>query len=485
MKELTTYLLVFALTCSLSACDDGFEEMNEDPNNPTEVPTSYILAGAQTNLMEEFFGLYNEAFKLNLLGMRYMQYWTSTLYTDTDRYVVIEEDFTPIYHKGLRDMQEIINLNSDPETAARAAFSGPNVNQIAVARIIKAWSFHNLTDIWGDIPYSEALLESANVTPTYDPQEEIYTDLINELDEAWSQIDEGAGSIEGDLILSGDMAKWKLFAQSLRLRLGMRLTEAKPAMAQEVVVDAITKGVFESNADNVLFTYNEQVPFVNPWYNEFHLETITLAVSNTMIDKLMALGDPRLPYFAEEADALGEYIGMPYGVNAAIAGSIKNEEVSLPADQITTPTFPAVLQSYSEVLFLKSEAAARGWIAEDAEELYADAIAASFEQWGAPASDLATYLTQPEVAYDPTNFRKSIGNQKWLALYTQGMEAWSEWRRLDYPLLMPAPDAAAGRDIPRRKGYPISEISLNRDNYEEAIARQGPDVMSTQVWWDQ
>ncbi|MEM6841263.1 MAG: SusD/RagB family nutrient-binding outer membrane lipoprotein [Bacteroidota bacterium] len=485
MKELIIYLSVFALTCSLSACDDGFEEMNEDPNNPTEVPTSYILAGAQTNLMEEFFGLYNEAFKLNLLGMRYMQQWTSTLYTNTDRYVAIEEDFTPIYHKGLRDIQEIINLNSNPETAVSAAFSGPNVNQIAVARIIKAWSFHNLTDIWGDIPYSQALLESANVTPVYDPQEEIYTDLINELDEAWSQIDEGAGSIEGDLIFSGDMTQWKLFAQSLRLRLGMRLSEAKPAMAQEVVTDAVSKGVLGSNADNVLFAYNEQVPFVNPWYNEFHLETITLAVSNTMIDQLMELQDPRLPYFAEEADALGEYIGMPYGVNAAIAGSIRNEEVSLPADQITTPTFPAILQSYSEVLFLKSEAAARGWIAEDAEQLYEDAIAASFEQWGAPASELAAYLAQPEAVYDPTNFRKSIGNQKWLALYTQGMEAWSEWRRLDYPELMPAPDAAAGRDIPRRKGYPISEISLNRDNYEVAIARQGPDVMSTRVWWDQ
>jgi len=485
MNKRTIYLLALALAFISSACDDGFEEMNQDPNNPTEIPTSYILAGAQTNLMEEFFGLYNEAFKLNLLGMRYMQYWTSTLYTDADRYVAIEEDFTPVYYRGLRDLQEVINLNTDPATAPSAAFSGPNTNQIAVARILKAWSFHNLTDIWGDIPYSQTLLESENVTPVYDPQEEVYADLINELDEAWSQIDVGAGSIEGDLIFSGDMAKWQLFAQSLRLRLGMRLTEAKPAMAQELVTDAIAKGVLASNADNVLFTYNEQVPFVNPWYNEFHLETITLAVSNTMIDKLMALEDPRLPYFAEEADAFGEYIGMPYGVNAAIAGSIKNEEVSLPADPITTPTFPAILQSYSEVLFLKSEAAARGWTGEDAEQLYADGIAASFEQWGAPAGELEAYLAQPEVAYDPANFRKSLGNQKWLALYTQGMEAWSEWRRLDYPILIPAPDAAAGRDIPRRKGYPISEISLNRSNYQEAIARQGPDVMSTRVWWDQ
>lgn len=468
-----------------SACDDGFEEMNQDPNNPTQVPTSYILSGAQVNLMEEFFGIYNQAFQLNLLGMRYMQQWTSTLYTDTDRYVQIEYDFTPVYYQGLRDIQEVINLNTDPETADRAAFSGPNVNQIAVARILKAWAFHNLTDIWGDIPYSETLQGAENVTPAYDPQEQIYPSLLTELDEAWSQIDEAAGSIEGDLVYQGDMRQWKLFAQSLRLRLGMRLTEVAPELARKTVTDALSKGVFGSNDENAHFTYNEQVPFVNPWYNEFHLETITLAVSNTMIDRLTTLNDPRLPYFAEEADAFGEYIGMPFGVNAAIAGSIRNEEVSLPADQITTPTFPAVLQSYAEVLFLKSEAAARGWTSEDASQLYEQAVAASFEQWGTPTDQLETYLVQPEVAYDATNFRKSIGEQKWLALYTQGMEAWAEWRRLDYPELMPAPDAAAGRDIPRRKGYPLSEISLNRDNYETAIARQGPDVMSTRVWWDQ
>ncbi len=487
MKKNNIFSLVLTLGALFwaSSCDDGFEEMNQDPNNPTQVPTSYILSGAQTNLMEEFFGIYNQSFKLNLLGMRYMQQWASTLYTDTDRYVQIEYDFTPVYFKGLRDIQEIINLNSDPETSTRAAFSGPNENQIGVARIMKAWAFHNLTDIWGDIPYSQTLKGAENVAPVYDAQEQIYNDLILELDEAWEQINEGAGNIEGDLIYSGDMAKWKLLAQSLRLRLGMRLSEVMPDFAQQVVTDALAKGVFDTNEDNALFAYNEQVPFVNPWYNEFYLETITLAVSNTMIDRLMVLEDPRLPYYAKEAEASGEFVGMPFGVNAAIAGSIRNEEVSLPADGITTPTFPAILQSYSEILFLKSEAAARGWTSGDAEQLYEQAVAASFEQWGAPADQLEAYLAQPEVAYDATNYRKSIGEQKWLALYTQGMEAWSEWRRLDYPELMPAPDAAAGREIPRRKGYPLSEISLNRDNYQAAVTRQGADVMDTRVWWDQ
>lgn len=485
MRKLYQYILKLSLAIVLVGCDDGFEEMNQDPNNPTVVPTSYLLAGAQTNLMEELFGLYDQSFKLNLLGMRYMQQWASTLYTDTDRYVTIEEDFTPVYYKGLRDLEEVIRLNTDEATAGEAAFSGPSVNQIAVCRILKAYTYHNLTDIWGDIPYSQALEGAENASPVYDTQQQIYESILSELDEAYTQIDEEAGAIEGDLIYGGDMAKWKVFAQSLRLRLGMRLSEVDPAKAQAVVQDALSKGVLMSNEDNALFAYNEQVPFVNPWYNEFELETITLAVTNTMIDKLKALNDPRLAAFAEPADALGEYIGMPYGVNAAVAGSIKNEEVSLPSNTIIASTFPAMLQTYSEVLFLQAEAAARGWSGGSAEQLYNQAITASMQQWGVAEADIATYLAQPEIAFDAGNFRQSIGDQKWLGLYMQGMEAWAEWKRLDFPVLLPAPDAAAGRDIPRRKGYPLTEITLNKTHYEEAIQRQGPDLMSTRVWWDQ
>lgn len=479
------YYSLLCLILVLTACDDGFEEMNQDPNTPTLVPTSYLLSGAQTNLVEELFGLYNESFKLNLLGMRYMQQWSSTLYTADDRYVGIEEDFTPVYYRGLRDLEEIIRLNSDEATVVEAALSGAPANQIAVCRILKAYTYHNLTDIWGDIPYSQALAGSENVSPIYDTQEQIYAGLLAELDEAYAQIDEGAGTIEGDLIYGGDMTKWKIFAQSLRLRLGMRLSEVYPTQAQAVVQDALSKGVFSTNEDNAHFMYNEQVPFVNPWYNEFALETITLAVTNTMVDKLKQLNDPRLAAFAEPAQALGEYVGMPYGVNAAIAGSIKNEEVSLPGGAIITPTFPSLLQTYSEVLFLQAEAAARGWLGGNAEQIYREAITASMEQWGVAEADIDAYLAQPDIAFEADNFRKSIGDQKWLALYLQGMEAWAEWRRLDFPELLPAPDAAAGRDIPRRKGYPLTEITLNKTNYEEAIQRQGPDLMSTRVWWDQ
>ncbi|MDQ3289951.1 MAG: SusD/RagB family nutrient-binding outer membrane lipoprotein, partial [Bacteroidota bacterium] len=212
--------------------------------------------------------------------------------------------------------------------------------------------------------------------------------------------------------------------------------------------------------------------------------TPTIAVANTLIDKLQELHDPRISAYAQEKENGGGYVGMPYGVSAAIAGSVNNKNVSFQSLRVLAPDVKLVLQSYSEVLFLQAEAAARGWANGNPEELYKAAITASMQYWDVPQTEIDTYLAQPSIAYDPSNYRKSIGDQKWLALYLQGIEAWSEWRRLDYPALLPAPDAAQGRNIPRRRGYPLQEISLNKVSYDAAVARQGPDVMETRVWWD-
>jgi hypothetical protein len=477
--------LFFLVTMLLTtgACDSDFEEINTDPNNPTEVPTAYLLSSAQQSLIQEAFGM-NRNTNWDAIGMRYMQMWTSTLYTDDDRYAIREGDFTEFYRGGLTDLTEVIRLNTDELTKVKAAASGPNQNQIAVARIIKAWAFQNITDIWGDIPYKEALQGLSKTTPAYDPQAEIYADLIGELDAATAQIDESAGEVKGDLIYQGDVASWKRFAQSLKLRLGMRMSEVEPAKAAKAVQEALQAGVFTSNAQMATFQYLASAPYYNPLYYSYYIGTPTIAVANTLIDKLKALNDSRLAAYAQEKENGGGYVGMPFGVSAAVAGSINNKNVSFQSLAILAPDSKRVLQSYAEVLFIQAEAAARGWIPGNAEELYKAAITASMQYWGVPAADITTYLAQPALAYNAANYRQSIGDQKWLALYLQGTEAWAEWRRLDYPVLSPAPAAAQGREIPRRRGYPLLEISLNKANYEAAVARQGPDVMDTRVWWD-
>lgn len=482
MKKITAILIsVFLFT----SCEKDFEDINKDPNNPVVVATSDLLAASERSVVKQLFGM-NDTWGFAYIPHVYMQYWAATLYTNVDRYETIPYDFSDFYIDALNDLEQIIKLNSEEKTAFDAAIYGPNANQIAVARILKAYTFHTLTDIWGAIPYSDALKGNGDFTPAYDDQEVIYADILNELTEAINQIDEAAGGIEGDIIYNGDMAAWKLFANSLKLRIGMRMSKVNPPLAEATVNEALDAGVFTSQDNNALYHYLASAPNNSAWNQQYEFGAPEYACSTILIDRLTGLNDPRLDVYAQVSEATGEYIGMPYGVSNAEAGGIGYSNVSLPGVRMLAAEEPAILMGYSEVLFLQAEAAARGWTSGDAEGLYEEAITASLQYWGVELDEdaLNAYLEQEDVAFDSENFQKSIGEQKWLSLYMQGSESWAEWRRLGYPELQPAVSAVANRDIPRRKGYPYSEFNLNKENYEAAIAKQGKDVMDTRVWWD-
>ncbi|MCU0353785.1 MAG: SusD/RagB family nutrient-binding outer membrane lipoprotein [Cytophagales bacterium] len=483
MKKQIHILGLACLLLGLAACENNFDQINNDPNNPANVPTAFLLTSAERSIVSELMGR-NSSWGFDIVPRRYMQHWSATLYTETDRYQDIRSDFSKFYSGGLKDLVTVIQLNTDDATKFEAAKSGPNANQIAVARILKAWTFQNLTDIWGDVPYSDALKGDGNYLPKYDTQEAIYADLIKELDEATAQIDESAGSIQGDIIYEGDMAQWKRFAQSLKLRLGMRMSKVDAVKARQTVAAALGKDLLASNEDNALYKYLTAAPNNNPWQQQYDFGAPEFALTTTMVSKLTTLKDPRLEIYGNPAENSGKFVGMPFGVGNDIAGSFGASNVSLPGDVVREATSPAILMTYAEVLFLKAEAAARGWVPGDAAALYKDAIRASMEYWGVSATDAEAYLAQPAVAFNAANFARSIGEQKWLALYMQGTETWSEWRRLGYPELQPAPAAVQNRPIPRRRGYPQSELSLNQANYEAALTRQGPDLMDTRVWWD-
>ena len=484
MKQAITILILFLVSTLTVGCYDHLQEINTDPNNPTEVPPSYLLSNAQRELVEEILGLDANTGHARW-SMQYVQYWSNTLYTQTTRYQDVEEDWSTFYNEGLADLQEIITINTDPERMVEASQYGSNNNQIAVARILQVWGFHNVTDIWGDVPYTEALQAGENFSPAYDPQEMIYDKMIAALDESIAMIEQGGSAPEGDLIFQGGMEKWKTFANSLKLRLGMRMSEVAPGRAETVVSEAVAGGVISSISENVYFPYLESSPNFNPWYYEAYVEggSFNLAMTNTAIDKLKAYDDPRLYVYAAPSVDGNAYTGIPYGVESGIASAYDNAEVSFHTDKVYNA--PGRIMTYSEVLLLQAEAAQRGWISGDPAALYEQGIRASMEEWDVPDSlDINAYLQQPEVAYDPASWRRQIGNQLWFALYTQPLETWAEWRRLDYPALQPAPDAFRDRDIPRRRGYPNSESDLNMANYQAAVERQGPDVMSTRIWWD-
>lgn len=467
----------FLLIALLLSCTRDFEEINKNPNDPTSVPTAYLITSTQRALADEIVD--------NYMGTLYAQHWSETFSTGESRYEEAELSFHRYYGELLSDLQNIINLNTNEDTKDLAAASGANANQIAICRILKVFIYQIVTDTWGDIPYFDALKGRENFTPKYDPQEDIYKDFLKELTEAAEQIDPSIGGIEGDIIYFGDMSKWRLFANSLKLRVGIRMTESNPDMAKSAIESAVADGVFTSNEDNALFTYLEDSQNDNPVYNDFRFG-VFYAISSTMANKMMDNNDPRLYVYADPVAGTDTIVGMPYGVDEATAASIPIDSVSAPGQTVRQPTTKGIFLTYSEILFVLAEAAERGWNVggSTAEDLYNEAIRANMEYWGMTEEEADTYLVQPNVAYDPGNFRKSIGEQKWISLYMAGIENWSEWRRLDYPELEPAPDAVEGREIPRRRAYSQLEYDFNEENVLEAIDRQGPDVMETRVWWD-
>ncbi|MDN3689704.1 SusD/RagB family nutrient-binding outer membrane lipoprotein [Cyclobacterium jeungdonense] len=481
-------VLVAGFLLYLSACTEGFEELNTDPNQPVAVPTSSLLTGAQRELVADIFGNHDQLDGVGLPAMVYVQQMASLRGGTTDTYATVEEDFSTFYTRGLRDLQEIIALNSNVETMTNAALSGPNNNQIAVARILKAWAFQNITDVWGDIPYTETLQGNDFPLPIYDTQEFIYMDLLKELTEAAEMITTSDGDISGDIIYDGDMDKWFKFANSLKMRVALRLSKVAPGVAANSLSEAVAAGPMTSTEDNAFYQFLESQPNNNPWFFRFELSVPNYGVGSTMVDMLKSLNDPRLEKYADVAfnqDLGGGYIGQPVGLDVASGSAISDFAVSWPdAQNILQPNSIFTIMSYAEVGFILAEAAERGWISGNASDYYNTAITASMDQWGItdPAA-IASYLAQDNVAYDTSDPIKSIGNQKWIAFYMQGVQSWCEWRRLQVPELEIAKDAVID-GIPRRRGYPPSEINLNKSNYEAAVARQGTDDLLTRVWWD-
>ncbi|MFO7847253.1 MAG: SusD/RagB family nutrient-binding outer membrane lipoprotein [Balneolaceae bacterium] len=486
MKPFKKAALFTVMTLLLLSCDD-FGSVNDDPNNPAEVSTELLLTSAQRD-MGDVVGAF--------MGTLWVQYIGETQYTDDQEYRNTNADFNAWYTGPLQDLENIIRLNSDEETRDEVAQSGgSNNNQIAVARILRAYFYHMMTDRWGMIPYSEALQGRENFQPAYDSQDEIYADLLTELNEAADQIDDG-DPVSGDILMDGNMVMWEQFANSLRARIALRLSEVDETLAEAEFSDAIDSGIIE---ENIMYPFLADADNENPWYTRFRTRT-DYAIHETIADYMKDLEDQRLTRYALPAPdedqedgvvTLDEIVGMPFLENA---GDLSNSAISFPGSAIGAGG-PGVGQqdaslpiiTTAELHFAMAEAVERGWIEGDADELYYSGIEDSWQQWGVfNADDLDDYTAQAEVAYNAAEWDEKIGNQKWLALFPNGYQAWAEWRRLGFPELDPNPHApGSSPDIPLRVTYPTTEANINGANYQAAIDEQGEDSPYTPLWWDE
>ncbi|WP_343673386.1 SusD/RagB family nutrient-binding outer membrane lipoprotein [Chitinophaga sp.] len=474
MKLFKYILWVAGIALVLTSCSKELERINKNPNEAESAQPDYLLTnGIKTNV-DTYWGT-DASMETSLL---YVQYWAKIQYTDPDKYIPaatsIQTIWNNFYAQGIEDFTTLIQLGDTLH----------NPNYQAVGIIMRSWIFQVLTDLYGDVPYSQTANIEKYLTPKYDNQRDIYIGLLAELKTAVSLINTSGDAIGGDVLYSGDMNKWKKFANSLRLRIALRIADQEFDAAKAVFdeIGADNSGLIAANSENAQLIYLAS-PNQNPVAKNRETRS-DYRISKSVVDLLHTYNDPRLSVYGAIPKDTNAVVGITNGLPTDSASRLGFNKTSDVGAVFTATTAPAVIFNYAELLFIKAEAAQRGLLSGDAADLYKQAVTASLHQYSISDATIATYLAQPSVAYDAANYRKSIGEQKWLALFGEGLEGFAEWRRLDYPVLKPAYAGVLDGKIPLRLTYPSAEQALNGANYKAAVAHQGADQLITRLWFD-
>ncbi|MDR3129065.1 MAG: SusD/RagB family nutrient-binding outer membrane lipoprotein [Tannerellaceae bacterium] len=471
MKKIYTAFSLLLLV----GCTDSFEEFNKEKKHPMDVPGESLFSNASKDLADiiSSTNVNDNVFKF------YAQYWNETTYTDETNYDLIKRNnannmFRYYYRGVLKDLKEAASCIS----ATEYALEDPEIkdNKLHIIQLLQAYAFQQLVDIFGAVPYKEAL-DINNVYPKYDTGEVIYNDLIEKVKAAVADLDEDFESFgSADLIYGGDVSHWKKFGNSLLVKLGITLADYNAELAEATILVGAA-GAFDSAGDDALFPYQTSSPNFNPLYVDIIASGRNDFVpANTIVDIMNSLEDPRrAAYFTFAPD--GTYKGGAYGFKSAYTN-----HSHIPST-ISAPDFKGILLTYSEIQFYLAEAAARGFaLPSPAEEYYNEAIRAAFAFWGVDGVD--AYLDKPEVKYDATQWEPLIATQAWIAFYTRGLEGWTSWRRFDLPRFKVAQFFFSESDISTRFTFPINEQTLNATNYQAISKAIGGDLRTTRIFWD-
>ncbi|TDB65965.1 SusD/RagB family nutrient-binding outer membrane lipoprotein [Arundinibacter roseus] len=482
-KLFTSFALASVLT--ISSCTEDFEEMNTDPNSPTAIGAQYLLPTGLEASIDRYWGHRTRFERINIDAAElYVQHFTRNIYSNEgDNFSVspalVANNWKGFFNDALVNFQRII-IQSSPEGKS------PNANYEGVALVMRTWVFSLLTDMYGAIPYSEAIAgtsETPIYTPKYDPMEQVYAGMLNDLKMANEKLSTSGPGISGDILYNGDILKWKKFANSLRIRLANRQAAKKPAESRaimaEILGDPAKYPVFTSNADNASLKCTTVLPSNNEWHQVMVQDGRTdWNISSTFADKLNALGDTRITVFANP-NKDGKYQGHPNGLPDAIATDYLATSSTI-GSYFVRADAPEVIMTFSELNLILAEAALDGDIAGDATAYFEKGVTASFAQYGLTVP--ATYFATVGAVT-----RAKVLEQKWIGLFGQGIEAWIEKRRTGLPVF-PAADSRAVFDndgiMPTRFPYPNSEFSLNAASVEAGVALNGgANDMKTKLWW--
>lgn len=544
MKKFILYttFAAFGLMGITTGCSD-FGDTNLDPEHPSEANMNYkmLFTGAQVQALGSDWDVWRNGCIYSSTMMQHTTSvsWSQVFYTYSEGYNAAFWDALYSGDRGvIRDIIDVLRNWEDLEGYE---------NDYQLARIMKSYMFHRMTDLYGDIPYSEAgQMKEGKAYPKYDTQKEVYTGILEELNDAQSKIDVSAGYQLGDadLYFSGKdslkLEKWKKFANSLILRAGMRLSKVDPAEAEKWVKIAVNNGIIDSQDDNVIL-YRRDANVTNdsaePYGKIFTQEDQqAFFLSEFFVNLLKNTSDPRLALIGIVTSNPGAkytqlgydrgnpdpavQVGMPIGYNRA-GGEFDIEYApGFPRDlenfrtyysmpnryTYADPQAPTMVVTYAENQLLLAEAAYRGWLSgtsetKTAKEYYENGVRAAMKQFSfypnasfiysqyITDSAIDNYLNLKVNLFDNSRALEMINTQYYITTFCDEYETFANWRRSGYPVLKPVdknyPGAATNGTIPRRFTYPSSESQSNATNYNEAVSRlKDGNTMTSRVWWD-
>lgn len=454
----------------LSSCQSDLTSLNDDPKHPSVLPSENLLA---TALYQSSYYMDNPSVNFNNYRF-FTQQWAETQYPDESQYNLVTRNqprnhFNRMYVYSLNNIKQAkINLKKEVET------DDIRVNKLATLEIEEIFIWENLVDTYGDIPYSEAFKPDEIITPKYDDAKTIYIDLIKRIDAVIATIKPAAAGYS-DLVYGGNMTKWKKFANSVKLRLGMNLADVDPTLSKTTVESAIVGGVISSDDEAYKFKYDGNT-FSNPVFDNLVASNRNdFLPSQLVVNTMSSLSDPRMDVWFTKVN--GVYKG---GVFGELNDPYTN--FSQLGPYFRSSTTASNLLSYAEVAFLKAEAAARGYSAGGtAAVLYETAVTASLNENGVNPTNIITYLAANP--YNAANWKQSIGVQAWIALFNRGFASWNFTRRLDSPALVNPPKSNLS-SVPYRMPYSDQEYVLNGANVNAAASKIGGDKATTKLFWD-
>lgn len=472
---------IFALSLLLGSlavsCTDDFTDINTDPDRAKDAPATNVLAWVLTYHADTYYDAWNNMSEPESYG----GHIAKIQYIDESRYVFRPGTVENKWYYGYRTLQNIIEIEKKAEAASAS-------NMLGVAKVLEVFVFQQMTDTWRDIPYTDALgLADGVLLPAYDTQETIYPALLATLKEANDLFNQGGNDNlgDGDILFSGDVDKWQMFCNSLRLRIAMRISGVSSSLAKTTVEtimgDLANNPIMTSNDDNAFFWYPGSSPYEETWYEDSKTRD-DHGVSDVLINAMSDRNDPRLSAYAYPAVSDGKYRGFTIGAAAQPSiSTISRIGYRFRKDPAGFTPF----MRYSETMFHVAEAAQKGYtVGMTAKAAYDKAVTASMLENSVAQTEIDTYLTG-SGQFDGT--LNTIYWQEWIALFKQGMEAWSLYRRTGIPsthYVAPGSTYTGHNVAPFRYPYPASETTLNGGNSETYVSQVKDDFWGKQMWWD-